>query len=322
MKAFVHEKYGQPDVLEIREIPKPTPGDDEVLVKVRATTVNPAEWYSMVGMAVARPSSGLLRPKDIRIGVDYAGVVEAVGSNVTDFKPGDEVYGGRNGAYAEYICVKKSITTKPRKLSFEQVASVPTAGITALQGLRDYAKLQPSQSILITGAAGGVGHFAVQMAKAMGAEVTAVCRTQNVDFVRSLGADHVIDYTKEDYTKTDRKYDVIYDLASTKSWRALRSILKPNGVHVMGGAPGAKKALGPIVQLLRLMIGSMFTKHKTKFYIAQFNRPDLATMRDMMEAGDFVPMLEKTYPFEQLPQAMAKLGEGHVRGKLAVTVSK
>lgn len=322
MKAFVYEKYGQSDVLEIREIPKPVPGDDEVLVKVRATTVNPAEWYAMVGMAVARPGSGLLRPKDIRIGVDFAGVVEAVGRNVTDFKPGNEVYGGRNGAYAEYICVKKSIATKPRNVSFEQAASVPTAGITALQGLRDQAQLQPGQSVLITGAAGGVGHFAVQMAKSMGAEVTAVCRTQNLDFVRSLGADHVVDYTKEDYTQGGRKYDAIFDLASTKSWSAIRRILKPNGVHVMGGAPGAKKAMGPIVQLLRLLIASMFTKQKTKFFVASFNRPDLATMRDMMEAGDFVPMLEQTYPFEQLPQAMAKLGESHVRGKLAVTVSR
>jgi NADPH:quinone reductase-like Zn-dependent oxidoreductase len=322
MKAFIVEKYGQPEVLQLREIEKPVPADDEVLVKVRATTVNPAEWYAMVGIIVARAGSGWLRPKDTRIGVDFAGVVETVGPNISDFKPGDEVYGGRNGAYAEYICVKKYIAAKPRKLSFEQVASVPTAGITALQGLRDYAKLQAEQSILITGAAGGVGHFAVQMAKAIGAEVTGVCRTQNVEFVRSLGADHVIDYTKEDYTKSGRQYDVIFDLASTKSWASLRRMLKPTGIHVMGGAPGAKKALGPLVQLGRLMFGSLFTKQKTKFFIAQFNRPDLATMRDMMEIGDFVPMLERNYPFEQLPQAMAKLGDGHVRGKLAVTVSK
>lgn len=321
MKAFVYEKYGQPEVLQLREIEKPTPGDDEVLVKVRATTVNPAEWYAMVGILIARPGSGLLRPKDPRIGVDYAGVVEAVGNNVKDFKPGDQVYGGRNGAYAEYICVKKSIARKAGNVSFEQAASVPTAGITALQGLRDHGKVQSGQSVLITGAAGGVGHFAVQMAKAIGAEVTATCRTENMDFVRSLGADHVIDYTKEDYTKGGRQYDLIFDIASTKSWRALRSILKPNGIHVMGGAPGAKKSFGPLGQLVRLMAGAMFTKHKTKFFVAQFNRPDLATMTEMIESGKVVPRLEQTYDFEQLPQAMAKLGEGHVRGKLAVTVA-
>jgi NADPH:quinone reductase-like Zn-dependent oxidoreductase len=321
MKAFVHQKYGQPDVLEIRQIEKPTHSDDEVLVKVRATTVNPAEWYAMVGILVARAGSGWLRPKDPRIGVDFAGVVEGVGKNVTDFKPGDEVYGGRTGAYAEYICVRKSIARKPRNVSFEQAASVPTAGITALQGLRDQGKLQAGQSVLITGAAGGVGHFAVQMAKAMGAEVTAVGRTQSQDFLRSLGADHVVDYTKEDYTQSGRQYDLIFDLASTKSWSALRRVLKPNGVHVMGGAPGAKKAMGPVGQLVRLMSASMLTKHKTKFFVAQFNRPDLATMCEMIESGSVVPRIEETYTFEQLPQAMAKLGDGHVLGKLAVTVA-
>jgi NADPH:quinone reductase-like Zn-dependent oxidoreductase len=321
MKAIVFEKYGLPDVLKLQEIEKPKPKDDEVLVKVRATSVNPAEWYAMVGIIVARAGSGWLRPKNPRLGTDFSGVVQTVGAAVTDFKPGDEVYGGRSGAFAEYICVKNSIAIKPRNVSFEQAAAVPIAGLTALQGLRDYGHLQKGQSMLITGAAGGVGHFAVQMAKAMGAEVTAVCRTQNLEFVRSLGADHAMDYTQEDYTKSSRQYDLIFDLASTKSWSALRRILKPTGIYLVAGAPGARKKLGPLVQIARLMVSSLFTKQKTKSFIAKFNRPDLATMRDMIESGRVTPMLEKSYPFEQLPLAMSRLGEGHVRGKLAITIS-
>src|SRR3990172_3835135 len=311
MKAIVHHEYGSADVLRLEEIEKPTPADDEVLVRVYAASVNPADWYGMKGIIVARPGGGWLKPKDPRIGGDYAGVVEAVGSKVKDFKPGDEVYGGRHGALAEYICVSKSISSKPSNISFEQAACVPTAALTALQGLRDHGKLKAGQTVLITGAAGGVGHFAVQIAKAMGAEVTGVCPTQNLDFVRSLGADHVIDYTREDYTKTERGYDLILDIASTKPWSALNRILKPTGMLILVGAPGANKPLGPLGQIGRLMLGSIRSRQKMRFFVASFNRPDLALLAEMIESGKITPVVERSYPMAETVEAMRHLGTGH-----------
>ena len=208
MKAAVYRSYGPPEVLTIEEIETPAPKDDEILVKIRASSVNPADWYGVTGLFLARLGNGLLKPKDTRLGVDYAGVVETVGKNITLFKPGDEIYGARSGALAEYVCVKSHIYPKPANITFEQAGSTAVAAMTAMQGLRDHGKLQAGQKVLINGASGGVGTFAVQIAKALGAEVTAVCSTRNVDMIRSLGADHVIDYTKEDFTRTGKRYDI------------------------------------------------------------------------------------------------------------------
>ena len=321
MKAIVHHEYGSSNVLRLEEIEKPIPAEDEALVRVHAASVNPADWYSMKGIIAARPGGGWLKPKDPRIGGDFAGVVEAVGSKVKDFKPGDEIYGSRHGALAEYICVSKSISHKPSNISFEQAAGVPTAALTALQGLRDHGKLQAGQTVLITGAAGGVGHFAVQIAKAMGAEVTGVCRTQNLEFVRSLGADHVVDYTREDYTKTERRYDLILDIASTKRWSALNRILKPTGMLILVGAPGANKPMGPLGQIGRLMLGSIRSRRKMRFFVASFNREDLAHMRDLIESGKMTPVIDGTYPMAEAVEAMRLLGESHARGKLVVTMN-
>jgi NADPH:quinone reductase-like Zn-dependent oxidoreductase len=321
MKAIVHYEYGAANVLRLEEIEKPIPAEDEALVRVHAASVNPADWYGMKGIIVARPGGGWLKPKDPRIGGDFAGVVEAVGSKVNDFKPGDEVYGSCHGALADYICVSKHISRKPSNISFEQTAGVPTAALTALQGLRDHGKLQAGQAVLITGAAGGVGHFAVQIAKAMGAEATAVCRTQNLEFVRSLGADHVVDYTHEDYTETERRYDLILDVASTKPWSALNRILKPNGMLILVGAPGANTPMGPLGQIGRLMVGSIRSRQKMRFFVARFNREDLAYMRDLIESGKMTPVIDSTHPIAEAVEAMRLLGEGHARGKIVVMMN-
>jgi len=234
MKAIVHTKYGPPDVLELQEIEKPIPQADEVLIKVRASSVNPAEWYGMTGLPIARLGEGLFKPKDTRLGVDYSGIVEAVGKDRSDFNVGDEVFGARSGAFAEYICAKNIIIPKPKNITFEEAASVPTAAITALQGLRDYGKIQLGQKVLINGASGGVGTFAIQIAKSFGAEVTGVCSTKNVEIVKSLGADHVIDYTKEDFTLSNQKYDLLLDVSGTRSWSEYKRILKPDAHFVIG----------------------------------------------------------------------------------------
>src|ERR1700720_2543263 len=240
MKAIVHCEYGGPEVLTLADVEKPVPNDNQLLVRVRAASVNPLD-LTIRGPWLIRPILGMRKPKDTRLGVDYAGTVEAVGKNVTNFKPGDEVFGGKNGAIAEYVCVlaDRAVVAKPSNVTFEQAAAVPVAAITALQGLRDKGHIQAGQKVLVNGASGGVGTFAVQIAKAFGAEVTAVCSTRNVDLVKSIGADRVIDYTKEDFTKTDRRYDMIYDLVGNHSFSDRRQILKPNGICVIGGMGGA-----------------------------------------------------------------------------------
>jgi len=322
MKAIVQDKYGLPNVLYITEVSKPMPTEDEILVRVHAASVNPADWYAMKGILLARPGSGWLKPKDPRVGGNFAGVVEAVGKNVKEFKPGDEVFGSQGGALAEFTCVSKWIIRKPANISFEQAAGVPTAAITALQGLRDHGGLKAGQTVLITGAAGGVGHFAVQLGKAMGAEVTAVCRTQNVEFVRSLGADYVVDYKSEDYTKTDRRYDLILDIASTKSWSALKRILKPTGKLILVGAPCAHKTLGPLSQIAKLKLASSRSKQqKLSFFVAKFNQPDFAYLNELITADKITPIVDRTYPFAESAGAMSYLGEGHARGKIVVTMN-
>lgn len=320
MKAVIHESYGLPEVLKIQEIEKPEVPEDGVLVRVRASSVNIAEWYMMTGLFIARiMGNGLFRPKDTQLGADFAGVVEAVGSQVKDFKPGDEVYGGKGGAYAEYVTVKKSIAHKPSNLTFEEAASIPTSGITALQAVRDHGKIQPGQKVLIHGASGGVGSFAVQIAKALGAEVTAVCSTQNVERARALGADHVIDYTKEDFTRNGQQYDVLINVNGSRSWSAYKRALKPDAIFVLIGGPKAP-LIGPVGLLIKMRIAMLGASQKFAFFTAQFTREDFIALKDLVEAGKVKPFVEQTYPMARVADAMRHLGAGHAKGKIVISM--
>lgn len=324
MKAITHCEYGGPEVLKVEEIEKPVPTDNQVLVRVRAASVNPLD-LTIRGPLLLRPLFGLRKPKDTRLGVDYSGTVEAVGKNVTNFKPGDEVFGGKNGAIAEYVCVlaDRAVVLKPANMTFEQAASVPVAAITALQGLRDKGHIQSGQKVLINGASGGVGTFAVQIAKSFGTEVTGVCSTRNVDLVQSIGADHVIDYTKEDFTKTDQHYDLIYDLVGNHSFSERRSILNPNGICVMAGIGGAgwhddfgMRLLGELNGYLR----SRFVSQKFIAYVAQFNKADMSILADLMQSGKMTPVIDKTYKLNETADALRYLETGHARGKVVISL--
>lgn len=324
MKAIVHCEYGGPEVLTLLDVEKPVPADNQVLVRVRAASVNPLD-LTIRGLWLLRPISGMRKPKDTRLGVDYAGTVEAVGKNVTQFKPGDEVFGGKNGAIAEYVCVlaDRSVVLKPANMTFEQAASVPVAAITALQGLRDKGKIQAGQKVLINGASGGVGTFAVQIAKSFDTEVTGVCSTRNVDLVRSIGADHVIDYTKEDFTKTDRRYDLIFDLIGNHSFSERRRILNPNGICVMAGVGGAGWHDGMAMRLageLNAYLRSRFVSQKFIAYIAQFNKKDMMVLADLMQSGKITPVIDRTYKFSETADALRYLEQGHARGKVVIAV--
>ncbi len=320
MKAVVYEAYGPPEVLKIVEIEKPEVADDEVLVRVRASSVNIAEWYGMTGLFLARLGGGLVRPKDTRLGTDFAGVVEAVGKDVSNFKPGDEVFGGSNGAYAEYVTVGKEIAPKPASITFKEAAAVPMAGLTALQGLRDYGKIQPGQKVLINGASGGVGTFAVQIAKAFGAEVTAVCSTRNIECAYSLGADHVVDYTREDFTRSGQKYDLLFDVVGSRSWFACRRVLKPNATVVLVGGPRTP-VIGPLGHIIKMRLASMGSGRKVVFFVAKFTPEDLMALQDLLETGKVKPFVERTYPLPQIADAMRYLGTGHVQGKLVISMA-
>jgi NADPH:quinone reductase-like Zn-dependent oxidoreductase len=323
MKAIVHHEYGDPEkVLKLVDLDKPVPTADEVLVSVYASSVNPAEWHGMTGLWLARMGSGWGKPKDVRLGTDFAGVVEAVGANFTRLKPGDEVYGGKHGAFAEYVTVANSVALKPANISFEQAAAIPIAGFTALQGLRDHGNLKPGQKVLINGAAGGVGTFAVQIAKALGAEVTAVCSTQNVEMVRKLGADHVVDYTKEDFTRSDHRYDLIFDVAGGRSWRDCKRVMKPDATFVIVGGPKTDRVIGPLRHVLRILIGSRFSSQKVKFFIANFNVPDFEALNKLIEAGKVTPIVERTYPLSETAEAMRYLGTSHAKAKLVITMDR
>jgi NADPH:quinone reductase-like Zn-dependent oxidoreductase len=324
MKAIVHCEYGSPDVLKLEDVERPVPNDNQVLVRVRAASVNPLD-LTMRGPWLIRPILGLRKPKDTRLGVDYAGTVEAVGKNVTQFKPGDEVFGGRSGTLTEYVCglADRAIALKPPNMTFEQAASVPVAAITALQGLRDKGKIRPGQKVLINGASGGVGTFAVQIAKSFGTEVTGVCSTRNVDLVRSIGADHVIDYTKEDFTKTDQRYDLIFDLVGNHSFSERRRILNPNGVCVMAGIGGAGWHDGMGIRLageLNAYVRSRFVSEKFVAYIATLNKADLIILGDLMQAGKVTPVIDRTYKLNEIRDALQYLETGHARGKVVITV--
>jgi NADPH:quinone reductase-like Zn-dependent oxidoreductase len=323
MKAIVNCEYGV-DNLKLQDIEKPTPSDNEVLVRVRAASINPADGHLLRGTLPMRPMTGLRKPKNIRFGADFAGVVEAVGKNVTEFKSGDEVFGAKKGAVADYICVlaDRAVVLKPANVTFEQAGSVGIAGLTALQGLRDKGHVQEGQKVLINGASGGVGTFAVQIAKAFGAEVTGVCSTRNVDLVKSIGADHVIDYTKEDFTKSDQRYDVIYDLVGNHSFSERRRILNPNGICVLAGIGGAglhPESWGRIGGNFKDAFLSKFTSQKFVTYIAKLTKDDFRVMRDLMESGKVKPVIDRTYKMNDTQAALRYLEQGHARGKVVIT---
>jgi NADPH:quinone reductase-like Zn-dependent oxidoreductase len=321
MKAVVQDRFGTPEVLELREIDQPEAADDEVLVRVRAASVNPADWYAMTGSPyVARPQMGLRTPKT-RLGIDFAGVVEAVGGKVTRLRPGDEVFGAGTGSLAEYVAVPEdALVLKPANVSFEQAAAVPVAGLTALQGLRDRGRVEPGQQVLINGASGGVGTFSVQLAKSFGAEVTGVCSTRNLKLVRSLGADQVVDYTREDFTRADRRYDLLLDVAGSRSWAACRRVLHPRATLVMVGAPKGNRVLGPLSHIGKLRLASLRSSQKVLFFISKRSNEDLLTLRGLLEAGTVTPVVERTYALSESAEALRYLGGGHARGKLVIVV--
>ena len=324
MKAIVSCEYGVQN-LQLRDIEKPTPADNEVLVRVRAASLNPVDGHMIRDSWLARLFSGLRKPKNTRFGTDFAGVVEAAGKDATNFKTGDEVFGAKNGAVAEYICVKadRAIVMKPNNITFEQAGSVGVAGLTALQGLRDKGRIQSGQKVLINGASGGVGTFAVQIAKSYGAEVTAVCSTHNVDLVKSIGADHVIDYTKEDFTKTDQHYDMIYDLVGNHGFSERRKVLKPNGICVLAGVGGAgmhPESMGRVGRNFWNAFLSSFSKEKFVFYIAKLTKDDFGVLRDLMQSGRLSPVIDRTYKMSETQDALRYLEEGHARGKVVVTI--
>ena len=320
MKAIVCSSYGRPDVLELAEVEKPALADHLVLVKVRAASVNPADWYGVAGPLIVRPSTGLFKPRSDRTGIDFAGTVEAVGKDVTHVRPGEDVFGARSGALAEYVTVRDAVVAKPANLTFEEAAAVPVAAITALQGLRDKGQLRAGQQVLINGASGGVGTFAIQIAKALGAELTAVCSTGNVEQARSLGADHVVDYTREDFTRSDRRYDLLLDVAGGKSWSQLRRVLTQDATVVIVGAQ-KRRLVGPIGHIVRLRVASLLRgSQKVVFFIAKTNRADMEILRDLLETGEVKPVVDRKYELAETADAFRYLGEGHARGKVIVTV--
>ena len=326
MKAIVYRNYGSPDVLSCEEIARPAPGDNEVLIKVRAASVNPMDWKLMKGGPLAfRLLLSLFQPKVKRPGVDVAGQVEAVGRNITRFRPGDEVFGTCRGAFAEYACIsakasvlKSVLVAKPTGITFEQAASAPIAALTALQGLRDKGKMQPGQKVLINGAAGGVGTFAVQIAKSFGAEVTAVCSTKNLGLVRSIGADHVVDYTREDFTTGAVQYDVIFDCISNHSLPALRRILTHKGILVMVGGGDSEGLLVLLARLVKALVLSQFASQKLVTFIAKSTEEDLTILAELMAAGKVTPVIDRSYPLPEAPDAFRYAEQGHVRGKVVI----
>ncbi len=318
MKAFVYTKYGSPDVLQLQDVEKPTPKDDEVLIKVQAVSINAYDWHFLsADIFLVRLAGGVLRPKNPILGADIAGRVEAVGSTVKQFQPGDEVFGDiGGGGLAEYVCARENLLVrKPASMAFEEAAAVPMAAITALQGLRDEGQIQPGQKVVVNGASGGVGTFAVQIAKAFGAEVTAVCSTRNLDTARSIGADHVIDYTKEDFTKGQQRYDLIFAANGYHPISAYKRALTPKGIYVMAG--------GKVPQLFQaLIMGRWMSRtggQKLGALTARIKQSDLVIIKEFLESGKVRPVIDRRYPFSQVPEAFRYFGEGHARGKVVIT---
>ena len=323
MQAMVQDTYGSAEVMQSREIDKPEIGDDEVLVRVRAAGVNPADWAIMSGLPyIARPVYGLFKPKNAVRGTDVAGTVEAVGSGVTRFKPGDDVFGWSDGSYAEYAAAPEDkLALKPANLTFEQAAAVPMAGLVALQALRDHAKVTPGQKVLINGASGGIGTFAIQIAKAYGAEVTAVASTRNLEMVRSIGADHVIDYTQDDFTKSGEQYDVILDNVANHSLSELRRALTPTGTLIPNGGGFEHRWIASGGRIVRAAVMFQFGGQKLGNFLMSTNHEDLDVLKGMIEAGKVTPVLDRAYPLRETAQAIGHVGEGHARGKTTITIA-
>ena len=326
MKAIVYRNFGSPDVLECLDIEKPTPADGEVLIKVRAASVNPLDWKMMKGGPfILRLLLGLGKPKMKRPGVDVAGEVEAVGKNVTQLKPGDKVFGTCTGAFAEYAVsksasgLKSALVIKPDNLTYEQAASAPVAALTALQGLRDKARIQPGDKVLVNGAAGGVGTFAVQIAKSFGAIVTGVCSTRNVDMVRSIGADQVIDYTQQDFTKSGQCYDIVLDCVGNHAFSEWTRVLNPKGIFVGVGAPPDVPLSRLLVGLIGALVRSMFVSQKIAIFIARVNQQDLTAVSELMAAGKVTPVIDKRYRLSEAREAFQYMETGHARGKVTIT---
>jgi NADPH:quinone reductase-like Zn-dependent oxidoreductase len=319
MKAAVYRAYGSPDLVRLEDVPTPVPGDDEVLVRVHAASLNALDSHYMSGFWLTRPFKGFRKPKPTTPGVDLAGLVDAVGRNVTRFKPGDAVFGVARGSCAEYACAAPDrLAPKPAGLSFEQAAAVPLAGFTALQGLRDKAKLQPGQKVLINGASGGVGTFAVQIARALGAEVTAVCSTRHVELARSLGAHHVVDYSREDFTRRADRYDLVFDIAGSRPLSACRRVMTPKGIFLPVGVRPGGLVLGPIPHLLRLLLSKPFVSQRVIFWVARSNPEDLAALAQLIETSHVVPVVDRVYPLSEAGAALRYFKEGHPQGKVIV----
>jgi len=319
MKAIVKDRYGAPDTLRVEEVDKPVPNEEQVLVRVRASAVNAFDWHMVRGKPyIARLSEGLRRPKSREVGLDVAGVAEAVGASVTHVKPGDRVFGSRYGAFAEYVA-GKSIVPMPTNLTFEQAAAVPTAGFTALDGLRDVGRLQAGEKVLINGAGGGVGTMAVQLAKALGAEVTAVSSTKNLEMLRSIGADEVVDYTRDDFTRGGRRYDLILDIGGNRRMSHLRRALLPEGRIVLV-APQPGQWIGPIVRMVGARLTSRFSRQKAMGYLASGSREDLFLLKELIETGKVTPVVDRTYRgFDEIPAAIRHVEEGRASGKVVIS---
>src|ERR671917_715842 len=326
MKAMVNMKYGPPDVLELTEVERPTPKDDEVLLKVHAASVTPADCHLLRGAPyIGRLQLGLRYPKTRVLGCDVAGRVEAVGKNVTTLQPGDEAFGSPFmhgfGAFAERVSVSEDLLApKPANLSFDQAAAVPLAASTALQGLRDHGRIEPGHKVLIIGASGGVGTFAVQIARAFDAEVTGVCSAKNVDMVRSLGAEHVIDYTQEDFTQSGQKYDLVFQLAGTRSPSECRRALTPQGTLVLSSGESEGRWIGPVARIIKALVLSPFVSQKMASFTVKPNKEDLQFLKQLIEAGKLTPVIDRTYPLSETPEAIRYIEEGHARGKVVIRV--
>jgi NADPH:quinone reductase-like Zn-dependent oxidoreductase len=319
MRAVVRDSYGGPEVLRVTELAKPVGGESEIVVRVAAVSLNRADWYSLTGPYIGRPQTGMRKPRSRQIGVDFAGTVESVGANVSEFRPGDEVFGGQSGAFAEYVAVEAGVALKPGRLSFEEAAAAPMAGITALQGLRDVGRVQPGQHVLVNGASGGVGTFAVQIAKALGSQVTAVCSTGNVDTARSLGADHVVDYTAADFTRGNEQYDVVVDVAGSRSWSHCKRVLKPTGTLVLVGGP-PNRVIGPLGHVARVWLAALPSRRKAVFFVADVNQADMEALRQLLEARTVTPIVERRCDLAEIADALDYVGRGHARGKVVVSL--
>jgi NADPH:quinone reductase-like Zn-dependent oxidoreductase len=320
MKAIVGQRYGPPDVLELREVDRPVIEDDQVLVGVHASSVNPAEWYRVHGPFFMRPSEGIRRPRRAALGNDLAGRVEAVGKDVKEFQAGEEVFGSGLGAWAEYAVAREShLVRKPANVSFEEAAAVPIAALTALQALRDHARVQAGQKVLINGASGGVGTYAVQLAKSFGAAVTAVCSTRNVELVRSLGADRVVDYTQEDFTHGDR-HDAMLDIAGSRSFREFRRVLTPHAHVVAVGAPMSVRGLGPLKHIIGTRLTALGRSQKVINFVSKITKDDLEAMRELLEAGTVRSVIDRRYELGEVREALRHLGTTHARGKVVIVV--